>query len=223
MKKRILLVGGRSKAKSLSQSLLGRGFEVTVVNRTYEDCLALAENKALHVIHGDGTKPHILDEADASHCHIAIALSSVDEDNLLVCQLCKKQFGIRKTVALVSDPKKRDFFYKMGVDSVVCAISAVTSVIEQQTFVEDMANIVPIGNGRVHIAQVPISESSPVAGKKLWETNLPKEVIVGCILRGDTAIIPRGDSRLHVGDMLVVISGSGQEMEAIRMLTGGSL
>lgn len=179
-----MLAGGRSKAKSLSQSLLGRGFEVTVGNRTYEDCLALAENKALHVIHGDGTKPHILDEAYASHCHIAIALSSVDEDNLLVCQLCKKQFGIRKTAALVSDPKKRDFFYKMGADSVVCAISAVTSVIEQQTFMEDMANIVPNGNGKVHIALVPISESSPVAGKKLWEINLPKEVIVGCILRG---------------------------------------
>ena len=108
----------------------------------------------------------------------------------------------------------------MGIDSVVCAISAVTSIIEQQAFVEEMANIVPIGEGRVQIAEVPVSGTAPVIGKKLWEINLPKEVIIGCILRGDTAMIPRGDTRILAGDMLVLISGNGQEIAAIRELTG---
>lgn len=220
MKKKVLLVGGRSKAKSLAISLISRGYSVTVINDTYADCLKLAEIDKLTVIHGDGTKPFILEEARAEDFHIAIALTAKDEANLVICELCKKRFHIPKTVALVSDPKKTEVFYKMGIDRVVCAISAVTNIIEQQAFVEKIANVVPIGEGRIQIAEVPISATAPVVGKKLWEIDLPKEVIIGCILRGDTTMIPRGDTRVLEGDMLVVISGNGQEVAAIQELTG---
>lgn len=220
MKKKVLLVGGRSKAKALALSLIKRGYQVTAVNDIYDDCLKLAEIKKLTVINGDGTKPFILEDASAESCDIAIALTSKDEDNLVICELCKKRFHVKKTVSLVSDPKKTDFFYKMGIDSVVCAISAVTSIIEQQAFVDEMANIVPLGEGRIQIAEVPVSSSAPVVGKKLWEISLPKEVIIGCILRSGTTMIPRGDTRILAGDVLVLISGNGQEIAAIKGLTG---
>jgi trk system potassium uptake protein len=220
MKKRVLLVGGRSKTKSLAVSLIKRDYQVTAINGIYEDCLKLAEIDKLTVINGDGTKPFVLEEAGADTMDIVISLTSKDEDNLVICELCKKLFHVKKTVALVSDPRKTDFFYKMGIDSVVCALSAVTRIIEQQAFVEEMANTFPIGEGRVQIAEVPISGVAPVVGKKLWEISLPKEVIIGCILRGDTTMIPRGDSRILAGDLLVLISGNGQEVAAIRELTG---
>lgn len=220
MKKKVLLIGGRSKARSLALSLIKQSYHVTVINITYEDCLKLAEIEKLTVINGDGTKPYILEEANAGYCDIAIALTSKDEDNLVICELCKKRFHIKKTVALVSDPKKTDFFYQMGIDSVVCAIAAVTSIIEQQTFVDKMENIIPIGEGRIQIAEVPVLGNAPVVGKKLWEINFPKEVIIGCVLRGDTTMIPRGDTKILAGDMLVLISGNGQELAAIKELRG---
>ena len=220
MKKRILLIGGRNKARSLAQSMLKKGYQITAINKNYEDCMMLADLKGVNVINGDGTKPYILDEAGAADCQISIALCSRDEDNLVASELCKKKFHVEKTVALVSDPKKTDFFHQVGVDSVVCAISAVTGIIEQQAFIDEMANIIPIGEGRVQIVEVPIPGESPTAGKKLWEITLPKEVIIGCILRGDTTLIPRGDTRILGGDTLLMISGGGQEMAAIKALTG---
>ena len=222
MKKQVLLIGGRSKAKSLAASLIGRGYGVTAVNDIYEDCLMLAQIDKLTVIHGDGTKPIVLEDANAKDADIAIALTAKDEDNLVICELCKKRFYIAKTVALVSDPKKTEMFYKMGIDRVVCAISVVTSIIEQQAFIEKITNIIPIGEGRIHLAEVPVTDNAPVVGKRLWEIDLPKEVIVGCILRGDTTMIPRGDTRILAGDMLVVISGNGQEVAAVQALTGRS-
>lgn len=220
MKKKALLIGGRSKAKSLAASLLKKGYMVTAINQSYDDCAKLAELKSLCVIHGDGTKPYVLEDACAGDCAIAIALTAKDEDNLVACELCKKRYHIKKTVSLVSDPKKTEFFYQMGIDSVVCAISAVTNIIEQQAFMDQMANVVPIGEGRVQIAEVPIFPGAPAVGKKLWEITLPKEVIVGCILRGDSTMIPRGDTRILAGDQLVVISGDGQEIAALKELTG---
>lgn len=217
----VLLIGGRSKAASMAGSLIEQGYRVTAINASYEDCLHLADIKGLNVIHGDGTKPYILDEAGAAGCDIAIALTGKDADNLVACQLCKKQFGVRKTVSLVGDPKKTEFFSQMGVDRVVCAVSAVTGIIQQQALVDEMTTIIPVGQGRVQIIEVQITGESPVEGKKLWEITLPRESIVGCILRGDTTLIPRGDTRILAGDTLVVLTGNGQELDAVRALTGG--
>ncbi|MDF2593325.1 MAG: trkA 3 [Clostridia bacterium] len=220
MKTKVLLVGGRTKTKSLAASLIQKGYQVTVINNFYEDCLMLAQIDKLRVISGDGTKPFVLEDASASEADIAIALTSKDEDNLVICELCKKKFHVKKTVALVSDSRKTNFFYKMGIDSVVCAITVVTGIIEQQAFMEKISSLVPIGEGRVNIAEIPISETAPVVGKKLWEINLPKQVIVGCILRGDTTMVPRGDTRILAGDMLILISSGKQELAAIKELTG---
>lgn len=217
---KILLIGGRSKAKSLAHALVDQGYHVIAINESREDCMALAEIKGLSAYCGDGTKPYVLDEAGAAECGIAIALMSQDENNLVACQLCKKKFGVKKTVSLVSDPQKTEFFRQMGVDSVVCAISAVTSIIQQQAFIDEMISIIPVGYGRAQIVEVQIPGNAPSAGKKLWEIELPKEVIIGCVLRGDQTLIPRGDTRIHEGDTLVVISGNGQELAAVHTLTG---
>lgn len=216
----VLLIGGRSKAKALAISLLKQGYRVTIINSNYEDCMKLAEINGLNVIHGDGTKPYILDEAGAQNCDIAIALTSKDADNLVACQLCKRQFNVKKTVSLVGDPNKTAFFYQMGVDSVVCAVSALTGIIQQQAFIEEMSNIIPVGEGRVQIVETRILGESPIAGKKLWEITLPKDCIVGCILRGDSFLIPRGDTRILAGDTLVVITSNNQNLEEIDALTG---
>lgn len=220
MKKKVLLVGGFHKASVLSNSLLKRGYSVTVINDDYKDCLVLAENEKINVISGDGTKPYVLEDASTEDMDIAIALTQNDESNLVICELCKKKFGVKKTVALVNDPRKTEFFYKMGIDSVVCAINAITSIIEQQAFLDEIATLIPIGEGRISIVEVPIPQTSPVAQKKIWEINLPEEVIIGCILRGEQSMIPRGDTRLLAGDMLVLICSKEKEMQAIKELTG---
>ncbi len=220
MKKRALLIGGFHKARSLADSLIKKSYRVTVINNDYQSCLILAEMESLTVIYGDGTKPFVLDDADAQDSDIAIALTQRDDDNLVICELCKKKFHVKKTVALVNDPKKTEFFYQMGIDSVVCAVNAITNIIEQQTFLDGIATLIPIGEARINIAEVPISGTSPVVDKKLWEINLPKGVIVGCILRGENSMIPHGDTKILAGDMLILISSDKQEMAAIKELTG---
>lgn len=220
MKKKVLLVGGFHKTIALGNSLTKKGYQVTIINDDYVNCLSLAENDEFKVINGDGTKPYVLEDAEASDNDIAIALTQHDEDNLVICQLCKKRYGVNKTVALVNDPKKTEFFYKMGINSVVCAINAITSIIEQQAFLDEIATIIPVGEGHISITEVPIPQSSPILGKKIWDINLPKDVIIGCILRGENSMIPRGDTRLLAGDVLVLISSNDNQISAIKELTG---
>lgn len=220
MKKRVLIVGGFHKAHSLAASLLAMGYEVTAVNSDYEACKSLAGIQALRVIHGDGSKPYVLEDANAQDTDIAIALTQEDHENLVICELCKTNFHVRRTIALVNDARRTEFFYQMGVDSVVCAVNAITRMVEQQAFLEGIAARIPIGEGRISIAEVLIPGTAPAVGKRIWELDLPKEAIIGCVLRGETSMIPRGDTVILAGDMLVLISANKQEMEAIRELTG---
>lgn len=220
MKRRIFIIGGFNKTKSLAKSLIKKGYSVTAINSDRKKCEALAEIEDLSVYVGDGSKPFVLEDANAYNADTAIALTDHDADNLVICELCKKKFNIKKTVALISDPKKTEFFYRMGIDSVVCAITVIANIIEQQASLDKIATLIPIGNGRISIAQVSIEATSPVVDKKLWEISLPKEVIIGCILRGDHSLVPRGDTRVLAGDVLILISSTEQEMAAVKEITG---
>ncbi|GEL66756.1 potassium channel family protein [Marinilactibacillus psychrotolerans] len=219
MKKHILLVGGYNKTISMSQSLLKKGYEVTVINSNYDHCQKMAEIPKLNVIFGDGTKPFVLQEAQIQTVDIAIALTQKDETNLVICELCKKKFEVYKTVSLIDDPKKIKFFYAMGVDSVVSAINAITNIVEQQALIDEITTVIPVGEGRITIAEVKIPMKAKTVGKKLWEIDLPKEVIIGCILRDEESMVPRGDTRIQAGDELILISSDKKE-KAIKELTG---
>ena len=70
MKKQALLVGGFLKTRSLAESLDKKGYHVTIINNNFEDCLALAEMESVHVINGDGTKPFVLEDANAQDMDI---------------------------------------------------------------------------------------------------------------------------------------------------------
>lgn len=220
MKMQVLLVGGFYETKRLAISLIKRGYHVTAINDNNDDCVELAEIDRLTVINGDGSKPFVLEDAGAYDADIAIALTDRDEDNLVICELCKKKYNVKRTVALISDPKKTDFFYRMGIDTVVCAITMIANAIEQHTFYNEIATMIPISERRVQILQVPISGIAPAVDKKLWELKLPNDVIIGCILRGDKTMVPRGDTRILVGDILIMISSDKQVSEAVRELTG---
>lgn len=220
MKKEVLLVGGFHKTMYLAQSLLDKGYGVTVINNIYEDCMALAQIEKLNIIYGDGTKPFVLEEAEAHLMDIAIALTKKDEDNLVICELCKKRFHIQKTLSLVNDPQKIDFFYQMGIDSVVNAISTVSRIIEQQAFVDEMTEIVSVDDNRVNIMEIKVKDNMPINKKKLYELSLPENSIIGYILRNNQGIVPRGDTRILEGDKLIVICSKNNQEAIIKEMTG---
>ena len=219
MKTRILLVGGFEETRFLAHSLLRKGYRVTVINEDRDQCESLAAIKGLQVFQGDGSKPYVLEDANAANTDIAIALSEYDDANLVICELCKKQFHVGKTVALISDPEKTEFFRMMGVDSVVCATTTISSIIEQQALMNDLNTVMPLGS-HVQVAQLIVPADAPSVGRKLWEIELPKAVIVGCIVRGEQSMIPRGDTRIMKDDRLILIVSDDDRESAFRALAG---
>ena len=95
----------------------------------------------------------------------------------------------------------------------------ITHIMEETALMDEMTNMIPIGEGRLHIAETAILHNSSLIGKKLWELNLPKEIIIGCILRGEQSLIPRGDTSVKEGDILVTITSDKDKLDAVKELT----
>lgn len=220
MKKKILIIENYDMTKALAKSLLKKKYKVTAINNNYDYCQELAEIKDLQVIYGDGTKLFMLEEAGADTVDITISLFDNDADNLVVSQLCKKRFGVEKTVCTIRNAGNIDFFRKMGVDAVVSPTDTITTIIEQQAFMDEIDAVMPLSNGSTKIFEIRLSDDSPSVGKTLKEISLPKEVIIGCVFRHNNTIIPDGNTVLLSGDIVIVLSDENKVDAAVRELAG---
>lgn len=63
------------------------------------------------------------------------------------------------------------------------------------------------------IEQIIITELSPVLGKELREIELPKEALIGMIVRENESIIPDGATQLLENDKVTIL-GKKQDVEA---------
>ena len=212
--KRVLIVGSYITERAIASNLLKKGCSVTVVNDDINDSERLAEIKGLTVINGDGTMLGTLEDASISKADILISATDSDEKNLIIAEIGKKLFGVKKTIALLEDGNKTSFFYKMGVDRVISPLNMLSSIMEEEALKEKISSRITLGEGRLIIDETPIHKSSNLVGKKLWELNLPKEIIIGCILRGDNNLVPRGDTILHDNDILLVLSSDKEKLDA---------
>ena len=58
------------------------------------------------------------------------------------------------------------------------------------------------------IIEAEAMETSRLVGKPLRDAKLPEEVVVGAILREDEVIVPRGDTVIRAGDLVVIFAAS---------------
>ena len=56
----------------------------------------------------------------------------------------------------------------------------------------------------LHLMEITVTDAHPFAGRELCEIPLPPEQLVVMVKRGDNTLIPRGHTRVHVGDRLIV-------------------
>lgn len=216
----IIVVGGGRVVYFLSRSFLSKGHTVTVINRDAEECRWLARRLNATVVLGDGSFPKILDDAGIDEADAVLAITQRDEDNLIICQIAERQFGVPRTVAVVSDPDNEEVFPQLGVTNVVSITRILSTLIEEQTGVDEITSLLTLGEGRVNITELELTEECSVLGRRLSEIPLPTNSLIGPLIRGKEIIVPHGATTLAAGDRVVLITVPESHGAAIKLLTG---
>lgn len=203
---KIIIVGGGKVGFYLAQTLSAQGNDAAIIEHDRELCRAIANQLDISICTGDGTSKDVLREAGADNADVVCAVTGRDEVNLVCCQTAKKIFGVKKTVAKVNNPNNVASLRKLGVDTVVSSTDNIIEHLEREVDMSAMRELIPLDGGEASVQEIALPEDSELAGKSLMELSLPQTCNVVCISRGGHTIIPRGQTKLHGGDMLLVVT-----------------
>jgi trk/ktr system potassium uptake protein len=216
---KVFIVGGGNTLYFLCRNFTAKGYEVVIVNKDREECVHLAQQLSATVVCGDGSDPKILREAGAMGADALLAITPKDQDNLVICQLASLLYGVPRTLALANDPDNAEVFENLGVPA-FSTTRIIGSLIEQKASLEQITNLLPVGEGRVNVTEIVLDSGSPVAGKHLKDIELPENALVAVLIREGKPIIPRGASRLVQGDRVVLITLPENHGPVLKAFTG---
>ena len=203
---RVCVVGGGKVGFYLSKTLMEHGHEPIMIEIDEHACARLADNLDFPVVHGDGTLVEILELAKIGNCQALIGVTGRDESNLIACQLAKKVFGVKKTVARVNNPKNARVLKQLGVDIAVSSTDNIAHLIEREVETDAIHHLLSIAGGDAALTEVLLPDDFKYAGRTLGELDIPHDVVIVFLTRGQELIIPRGNTTLQGGDKVVCVA-----------------
>ena len=207
--KKVLICGGGHVCFYLAMQLLQVGMQVKIIEQNMKRCEELCEllPKAT-VIHGDAANHDLLMEEGIHEADALIALTGMDEENIIMALFAKLQ-GVNKIVAKVNEDSRAQMVEGLGIDSIVSAKSAIMSYVRARNESASNVNVESLYQllgGKVEALEFIIKCECSFTNVPLRELRTKKNNLIACIGRKRRIIIPNGEDHLEVGDSVVVVT-----------------
>jgi trk system potassium uptake protein TrkA len=159
------------------------------------------------VLNGDALDPEILEEAAVEKAETVIAVTNDDEVNVL-SSLLSKRSGAKRLITLVNNTTYEPLISTLGVDVVVNPRTITVSTILQHVRRGRIRSVHSLGDRFGEIIEAEALETSGLVGSPLKEIKFGKGIIVGAIMRQGKIIMPRPDTVIQAGDMVVLLAAA---------------
>ena len=180
----------------------------------------IADQLGERVMHADGCEIRSMTEAGMGRANVVVAVTGDDEDNLVICQMAKRKFGVPRTIARVNDPKNEELFQELGIDQTVSSTRIIFNLIEQQIESGQVIPLAALKKGEIEVVEADITAGSPVDGQRIGQLDLPPNTLVISVIRDGHALIPHADTKLRQGDSVIAMLKADQEKELRSVFTG---
>ncbi len=211
----IVIIGGGKLGYYLVKTLLPYKHKITIIEKTTEYSKKIALELDVEVINGDGTDISLLEELEVDKADVFIAVTGKDQDNLIACQLAKRNFNVERTIARVNNPKNISVFEKLGVDLAVSSTSMIAEMIEKEIDYTGVKTLIKLRKGNLVLTEIVVSKKSPSCNKKLKDIDLPSEVVLVSVIRGETTYVPNGHTVIREDDTIFLICKQENQQKAI--------
>lgn len=213
----VLIVGAGNISKHLVGLLLDRGFKVTVseIDKKRAEDISEMYSKAV-VINADGSNPELLEEIRIENFDALIALTGIDEENILI-SLLGKRYGLEKIIAKVNRTKLIKMTGILDMDTTFAPKKAASDVINR--FVrskvnargESISSLYRLEDDKVEVIEFKAIENSRILGKPLKDLSIRGDSLVLAINHSEEdkdIEVPNGDSKISLGDYVLVATTS---------------
>ena len=215
----VMIVGASKMCYYLADELLHMGMSVKIVDQNETRCAQMSEQlpRAL-VIMGDGTDSELLAEEGIDHTDAFVALTGLDEANILMAMCASRQTEQCKVVAKINRKSLLELVSTESlIDSVVSTGAVTTELILQ--YIRAMKNasaskvktLHRIVDEKVEALEFSVTPDISFAGVPLRDLNLKRGLLLAGIVRQNGQIvIPSGNDVLHLHDDVIVVTTDTQ-------------
>jgi trk/ktr system potassium uptake protein len=217
----VIIVGGGKTGSQLASQLLNGGHKVKLIEDRPDVLKRLQEELPAEVIvEGDGSSPSVLERAGIESAQVLAAVTGEDEDNLVVTTLARFEFGVRRIIARVNNPKNTWLFTPdMGVDVALCQSDILAKLIAEEMSIGDMMTLLKLRKGEYSIVEEKVDPRAVVVGKMLRDINLPSQCVFVAVIRKGQLIVPNGNTELVPVDEIIALVHASQ-VSALAELLG---
>ena len=216
---RIVIANGNNSADYIIKNFKGRGNTLTIINDDKDVANKLARSSKLPVFLGDFTKVSTLKEANIQDADLFIALGHKDSDNYVGCLHARKQFGVKKCICIVQNPKNIEVFKQLGLESVISSTDTLVSSVLAESSLESLTKTMSFENDKIVMSEIVVKSNSLIAHKRIMDINCPKEGSIACVYRRPRVIIPNGSTLILPKDKIFVLSVPAEQKRLIDFLT----
>jgi len=215
----IIIVGGGNVGYSLAKRLSDRNY-IALIEKDPKIGKNLANQTNVLIIQGDGCDPEVLKQAGIKKTDVVAAVTGKDEDNLIICQIAKDIYKVKRTIARVNDSRNEKIFSRLGVDIAIDSTAIIAKVIEDEVSWEDFINLITFKKGKLSVLRIDLPENSPALDKQIKEISLPPDSVLVAVMRNEELLIPKGDFVLKEKDEVIAITKVENESQLLKSLIG---
>ncbi len=209
---RVVVIGAGEVGRHICQQLSGEDHEVVLIDRNADRLKRAERDLNILCIEGNGASARTLEQANITKADLFIAVTDIDEVNLIAC-IMAKEYGVLRRVARA---RNEEYFsgasplneYRLGIDLLINPDQVMAQEILRISEVSEAFEVVDFAHGEVVLVGYQIKEGNPVCGVTLADLKdlrgLYDFVIVAIVREGETTI-PRGGDLIQAEDRIYVV------------------
>ncbi len=211
-----MILGAGQVGSTVAESLVSEANDITVVDVDNARLRNLQDRLDLRTVTGNAAHPTVLLQAGIEDCDLMIAVTRSDETNLVACRLAQELFNVPRRIARLRAP---DYLTNervlgpdgFGVDLAICPEQILTDYIVKLIEFPEALQVLEFAHGKVSLVAVRAFQGGPLVGHPLKD--LPKHIPsvdtrIAAIFRGDSPILPEGDTVVEAGDEVFCLAAT---------------
>ena len=222
---KIIIIGAGEVGFNLAKELSREDYDITLVDINPENVKRASETLDVSTLEGNGASPSILRQAQVGGADIFLALTRIDEVNLVACEMAR-ELGAGIVIA-----RLRNVEYtsnkaiiqpsQFGIDEVIHPELAAVEEVERLLRQSSATNVKEFEGGRLQLVGVMLEGSSPLLERTVADVSQTKRSIPHLVIaidREGRTFIPQSDSVYRAGDIVYVLGESEHVPSILNML-----
>ena len=199
---RSVFVGGSSLAVMAARLMIEHGEEVVIIERERERIEALSGELDCGFLHGDGSKPAVLKEADPEQTDMLICVTNHDQSNIIASLVGRSQ-GFKRVITSISDPELQHICIELGLEDTIVPDRTIASYLLDLSRGVDSLEFSAMlkGDARLFTFAVRPEDVGPLA-----KLQLPPDTRTILVNRDDEFVPVDDELELQEGDEVALVT-----------------